>query len=266
MKSLFTIIPILLVLTACQTYSNIKTESKSFDFFLYDGLYENDVKEIIQALEDNRQRIITDLKPELVPRAEIHIWDNRETWAKDNKLVLWFHPNAGGYVERNRVKFIILEETDITEHKNAVFQEFHNMLLNPINVAIHEYSHLITANIDKKNFKIPDWLWESIACYEAKTFFDISRITTDLDKIIQPFSKLDGDIGIYMVGYSIIEYIIKNWGESSIHKLVKNHGDTKQVLGIDQTELEEGFWEYIRQQFFTPVANKKLQPTAESGG
>lgn len=266
MKCLF-IIFLSIFLAACQNSSNIKIESKSFDFYLYDDLQRNDVKEIIQALENNHQRIISDLRPASVPRAEFHIWDIWETWAKDNWLVLWKNPEAGGYVDekRNRVKFIIMEETEITDHKNAVFHEFHDMLANPINVAIHEYSHLITVNIDKKNFKIPRWLWESIACYEAKTFFDPSRFTTDLNKYKRPFSELEEDITLYILGYIIIEYIVKNWGESSIHMLVKNHGNTEQTFSIDQTKFEEGFWEHMRLQYFTPIANKKLQPTAESG-
>lgn len=244
--------------------SSKRIESKDFDFVLFDHMKRKDVEDIIQSLEKNRQRILDDLKPESMPKAEIYIWDKQSSWKRDNQVLLANHPSSGGYIDplNNRVKFIKHEPPNtiilsifglFKSSKQKTLDEFYAELANPSSVAVHEYTHLVVYHVDP-SLDLPPWLWESLACYEAQTDFDLSKLAKDISDLKQPFSKLGKDQNIYFLGYDIVEYIVQTWNISVLNPLIKSSGNVQSVLGLEQSEFEDGFWEYLQLKHFSPRA------------
>lgn len=238
-------------------------ESLNFDFYLYDDLTGEDIEEIIFALENARGRLLLKYGLDSTPRVKVRIWGKWKSWAKDNKGFLAMYP---GYVGKfdgfNQFRMLKVNSAEYTNSLKEAESDLRSMLHEPTALAVHEYVHVLTSFLNTYYQDIPRWLFESIACYESISEFDISRISDDIDYFRQPFSEMDKGDNAYILGYSIVDYILGNWGHDSLIKLIQNNGETDTVLNTSQENFENGYWDFLQEKYFAAYANKTLHDDA----
>lgn len=131
-------------------------------------------------------------------------------------------------------------------------------------VAIHEFVHTLQLNrlIDygqkqgwseeefEKRFaeQYPRWLWESVSIYLANERVGMSTFAT-LRRApqLESFTRENNDI--YLVGYTIGEYVVERWGEQKLAELVGAFGDVHGVLGVSVEEFEKGWHDFVHQRY-----------------
>jgi len=151
-----------------------------------------------------------------------------------------------------------VDSSEYTSSLTDAESDFRAMMHEPTTLAVYEYVHVLMSFLNKYYYDTPSWLYQGVACYESNAEFDIRRFSEELDYFKQPFSEMDKGANAYILGYSIIEYILDNWGQDSLNKLIQHNGDTKSILNISQENFENGFWEFLQHKYFTPDANKAL--------
>lgn len=57
------------------------------------------------------------------------------------------------------------------------------------------------------------------------------------------------DTSIYGVGYFIAQYLVESKGRSILNILIKNNGDIKQALGIDDEEFTKQWFAFVKQRY-----------------
>ena len=55
--------------------------------------------------------------------------------------------------------------------------------------------------------------------------------------------------GIYQMGHTLIEYIVRKWGSVSVVELIKTNGSIESVLKISPEEFEKGWYQYVEQTY-----------------
>jgi hypothetical protein len=113
--------------------------------------------------------------------------------------------------------------------------------------APHEFTHCVHLNIDYSPNN-PRWLWEGVAQYEAGWFFDPKEIDFIKNKEYPSLASLNNGME-YMLGFVIIEAIKDLWGFDTVIRLIKERGDVKKVLKIEQHPFEEQVFTHIHQKY-----------------
>jgi len=54
---------------------------------------------------------------------------------------------------------------------------------------------------------------------------------------------------IYDVGYSIAEFIVSRWGQSTLSQLVAASGDTAATLGVPLTDFQRQWFAFARERY-----------------
>jgi hypothetical protein len=163
MKRIITLLLCICMLAGCGTVSSSQTNNsdlkykiKTKNFIIYYSKSDKiSVKDIAKVLDDNYYRITSQLecKPDKVFTVKIY------------PSLQDFHngigePDAESWI----VGTSIGDEIDMVSPLNSGKVHNYNDILQ---VAEHEFTHIITRNINPKALNIP-WLCEGIATYEAK--------------------------------------------------------------------------------------------------
>ena len=80
--------------------------------------------------------------------------------------------------------------------------------------------------------------------------FDPVKNGYSLKDIQIPFSELEQSFHLYMLGYHITDYIVSDWGLTSVRQLIEARGNTQKVLNLSVKELEKGFWRYMDCKYY----------------
>lgn len=124
------------------------------------------------------------------------------------------------------------DEIHIVSPLNSGIKHSYKSMLH---VLIHEFTHCV-------------WLSEGIALYEAKQFRSPHKINKCLT--LSQLSDIKRSPAIYTFGYTIIEYIVKDFGVQVLKKLIEYDGNTVLALGISESRLEEGYFKYLNNAYF----------------
>ena len=127
------------------------------------------------------------------------------------------------------------------------------MIGNPPQNAEHEFAHVVTLNINHNISNNPRWLWEAVAVYEAKEFFEpasLSYMSPGIPTLDQLDVAYDQGFWVYQVGYVLIEYVVETWGMDTVIALIRAHGDVAGVLGITVAEFEGGWHAWLEREYF----------------
>jgi hypothetical protein len=221
----------------------------------YQGIYDDDAQNIGDYLEENYDRIRTNLYDpdhELV-RVFIH-----PTQTEFNKATELPNSSAKG-TSRGPNEFHLIW----TNWFNSIFPD------DPLKTAVHEFTHCIQLNIlikdaqkqwtdaDQGDFdavfeqkfikEYPQWFWEALCDYEAGVVNPIS-VRYGMSKNLT-LQELNNSNQIYSVGYTIIEYIVEKWGSDKLPSLITSYVDIPSVLGISETEFEKGWVEFVDEKY-----------------
>ena len=129
-----------------------------------------------------------------------------------------------------------------------------------LQVAVHEFTHSVIWGIEKES-AIPIWLNEGIAEYEARqmnekreksvrTMLTMESVPT-LNDMKMCNSTEFGNMGGYELSYTIVEYIVSEYGYEKLNLLVRNPADFESAFGVSQADFETGWLDFITENYKT---------------
>jgi hypothetical protein len=215
-----------------------------------------DAKNVATNLEENYDRIIGDLHAPSHPKMHVYIHPNKEQFIK-----------AAGFYAQGIIKGI-----DTLHLLDVSFP--HNWIMPMDEVAVHEFVHNVTLNTliqeaissgkiqsitafenlyhkEGKRFDqvYPRWLWESIAVYEADQFNPI-LVNFTLKRDFPTLKQMNEHGNTtYILGYTLVDFIIQTYGKDKLFQLMHSDGDTKQVLGLTDQEFEQAWEKFVRKNY-----------------
>ncbi|WP_420642751.1 peptidase MA family metallohydrolase [Candidatus Leptofilum sp.] len=118
-------------------------------------------------------------------------------------------------------------------------------------IATHELVHLIVDEMS--DAEIPVWLNEGIATYESgqrQTNFIITSIESGLPAIgdLDFSSGIESSV-IYAFSYTIVEFIVQEFGYDTLIELVKLGGGFEESLGISESEFENAWHQFLMAEY-----------------
>lgn len=207
-----------------------------FDIHLYDGLSQADVAAVADRLEAEYGRIVGDLGVAQMPRVNVGIWADQQSFYQAMEALngmVYF--GAGGYI-LGPTGFRMLMTGD------------------PGQIAVHEFVHVVTLNINRSFSNDPRWLWEAVAVFEAGEFVEPTSLSFMNPGSFPTLAQLNVDYDqgywIYQVGYVLTEYIVETWGFGAVISLIASNGDIQGTLGITEGEFEEGWHAWLSRKYF----------------
>lgn len=232
-----------LLYTQFKPYSFSYTlESEHFSFY-YTKADKSSIDQIRDRLEENYDKIVQDLAPPSMPKVKVKIYPDMATFHKELKREVadW----VVGVAESND------EMRMVSPNDPGSGQSFEGIL----KVAVHEFTHVVTFNLTAYPSPSVNWLYESIACYEAGQFTDPKDVTYLSGGRYPTLAQLNsgsGSSNIYSVGYVMIEYIRDTWGMTAVRELITSSGNLTAVLGKTAEEFEKGWQDYVQAKYLSP--------------
>jgi len=232
-KLFFTIIVTLV--TACGSAAGPENWSDQFAYDLHDGLCLNDVAATAGALENNIDRIASDLQVEELPVVTVGMWSDYDNFlqAMEDDLGTVYY-GATGYV---------FGMDEIRVFQSADAPEF----------AVHEFSHLVSLHVNTTIPNNPRWLWEAVALYEAQQFVNPATlpymVQGDYPTLLEMSDPYSSSNTVYQVGYVLMEFTVDSWGANSVIQLILSNGDIDETLGISVSEYEAEWYTYLEETY-----------------
>ena len=183
-----------------------------------------------KTLEVNYQKITGDLGTTFTTKVKVYIYPDIETFHKAVGV-----PKAPDWL----VGIGGLGQLKIVSPLNPGGAHSYNFLMKNM---VHEFVHVASWNLRGNADNVPKWLSEGIAYYEADQIEEnglrILRSRVSQGRIpslyrMEVAGSVDfGDLGGYLFGYTIIEYMVKKYGMKTVAELIKNPELLEKILGI----------------------------------
>lgn len=121
-----------------------------------------------------------------------------------------------------------------------------------LQVVIHEFTHLVVDTMTAS--EIPTWLDEGIALYEAEQSpvpqVVASQAETAFPNIADLHFNSGTDTGIvYAFSYTVVEFIVQEYGYDYLVKLVTAAGDFEAVFNLSETEFQQAWREFVMSEY-----------------
>jgi hypothetical protein len=247
-KSILIFLSILFLLSGCNKNKEVTETIDKFELqfdtehFKFNSKKQDKecLKDLSDALEDNYKRITSDLHINLNRKVDVYIYSDLDTYHKAIN-----QPDAPKWAVGNA------DPSSGTIH-----------MVNPLNgdgrpysdfmkVIIHEFTHVVVINMNSNIYSIPLWLSEGIATYEAKQYSgnEVKSISPKLGAT--PLKDLESDYinfgnkSGYQISYSVVEYMIKNYGYDKVIDYIKYPDQVEKILGVSKEELQKNWLDYV---------------------
>ena len=232
------IITILFLFTRCMNASHTERVYKTHHFkIIYTELDDKNIKNIADSLDTHYSIIVKHLQSGELPIVNIHFYTNITDLQIAVKSSV---PNLPAWA--------IGLATSVSEihmlSPNHPKQDYQTMIRN----TIHEFAHCVSLKINGTIGNNPRWLWEAVAIYEGNLPWDphllaylVNQKPPSLDELNQVSNSY-----IYEVGYFIADFIVQTKGYSTLHDLLKNNGNLKETLNIDDEEFTKQWFAYVK--------------------
>ncbi len=220
--------------TARETLS-LKLQTAHFHL-LADRAPSETLRGIADALEANCARIAADLEvADDLRTTTVEVWTDTEAFYSDMQATIGSRfEGATGYVTGPADVALLVGP-------------------NPSRTAVHEFSHCVAIRLNASIANNPRWLWETVALYENREFVDPRTVgflrSGDYPTIAQLDVSYDTGHQIYQVGYVLGEFIVADWGQSGLARLVRGNGDIERVFGITVAEFERRWHLFLREKY-----------------
>jgi hypothetical protein len=221
----------------------------------YNGVLKTEANDISKALEANYDRIRKELNDPEHSKISVFVHSTQKDFNKATGLI---NSKANG-TSRGPLAFHLKYET----WYNSVFPQ------NMSKVAVHEFTHCVqlnvliqdalskttsekTASFDKdfeEKFlkEYPQWLWEALSDYEAGM---VNKASVKHGMKNKPtLQQLNNSNQVYNVGYTIIEYLVSNYGKEKLPLFVKSYGNFEEVLGVSEKDFESGWYKFVDEKY-----------------
>ena len=205
-----------------------------------------DQKKIVDALDAHYAQISADLKTTPVQPFELFIYSGR--WGYTRATGNW---GASGSIEgTGKLHLLQKSRTGYTAEVIAVHEFTHAVTLKLL--VDHEPQPLDTGKFDRKFKTFPVWLWEAIAVYEARQFTrpqSLTFITKTTLPCLDELNERSKGEKIYQLGYTLIEYILANYGQDGLITLILAYGDLG-ALKTTNAEFSKGWHDFVVKKYF----------------
>ncbi len=220
----------------------------------YQGVSSREAQKAAEVLEDNYERVRSELGDPERPKVNVFIHGNQDDFNKATGLI---GGRANG-TSRGPNEFHVLW----TNWFNSIFPD------DPLQTSVHEFAHCVQLNIlvadflknyerDEKEVEAafekkyldeyPQWFWEAISVYEAK---EVNRLSVKYAMTNNPtLDNLNSGSQIYLLGYPLIEFIVEKWGRDKLRLLIRSYVDFELVLGISKSDFQKQWLEFMEERY-----------------
>lgn len=237
----------MLLLLIAYIPSNRK-EFKTLHFtFLYSSSIDSSfVVEVSKALERNYSKISGNLNTVPADPIEVNIYAQR--WRYIKATGNW---GASGSVE-GISKLHFLEEGWLqTEFTKIAIHEFVHAVVLKLLID-REPKPLNAERFDEKFSTFPVWLWEGVSLYYAEEIYDpktLGYFNRGKYPQISELNRRAKGQKIYTCGYTIIEYILEQYGKGKLIELIESNGDLEKVLNLSEEQFSSNWYDFIRKKY-----------------
>lgn len=206
------------------------SENESNKFYASDSL---------KMLEEKYDRILEflDVDEKNMPVVKINMYDEYEPLRQSFIKETNFDPDImngiyGAYINSNNFYFTWRYKGKKVDIKTTL---------------LHEFTHNVTMALASAKPRV-DWLWDGIAMYVAQ---EKDRSEPYYEEMIdrgipEIYTLKSNDRDRYIYGYSMVEYIVKEYGREKLVELLKEYGDIGKVLNITESEFRESWIEFLK--------------------
>ncbi|MCM4174174.1 hypothetical protein DHD32_22155 [Arenibacter sp. TNZ] len=226
--------------------SKKELRTKNFTFLFSSSIDSLSIVELSKALEDSYTRVSNNMNTKPADNIQVNIYPHR--WRYVKATGNW---NASGSIEGTS-KLHFLEntwmESDIA--KIAVHEFVHAVFLKLL--LDSEKQPLNPEKFDEKFSKYPIWLWEGVSTYEANQFYDPKTLAYFDGGRYPQISELNVRTKgqkIYTCGYTIVEYILEEYGRNKLIELIKSYGDLETVLGVSEKQFSKDWYQFMDKKY-----------------
>lgn len=190
-------------------------------------------KHILKILEKNYDKIINDLKPSQLPIIKVRLYPTQKDFFQSIQ-------------EYNRKDWVVgitwgKDEIRMLSPNNKETSHSYNEI---VKTAIHEFTHIVCIHLNSYASQ-QRWLWEGIALYEAGQTRNLEKLRINNNNLPSLFELNTNIDYLYNLSYSLIEYIVNNWGMEKVRELIVENGDIEKVLHISKEEFERDWHNYL---------------------
>lgn len=231
---------ITIFLIACCAASDAQIYNTPHFKIFYSGRDDKKINEIADSLEGNYTRIVTDLQCQEPVNVKIHLYPDTLSYREGVKR---WAPNLPSWSSGSTLGDSVIHMVS----PNAPKRNYAEALKE----VIHEFAHCVSRHGNWKIVNNPRWLWESIAIYESRQWYDPRKLTYLVDQKPPGLKQLNNfsDTTIYDIGYLLCEYLVETKGKSVLNALIKNNGNIKQTLDMDDDELIRQWFLFVKRKY-----------------
>jgi hypothetical protein len=123
-----------------------------------------------------------------------------------------------------------------------------------VRAIIHEFAHCASMHVNGSIPNNPRWLWEAVAVYESNDFVHPQMLPQIFNGAEPPsLARLNGfdNVDIYLVGYTIGEFIVERWGRAGLVSLIRNNGNLQPVTGLTTTQFFADWYSFVRARYLS---------------
>jgi hypothetical protein len=193
------------------------------------------------AVEAHHARILDDLGLQQIPQVTVTLYPDRESFFAAVTPLVGDVPSFASGLVTGPSQIHVLSP-------NLASQWSYSEGLVAI---VHEFAHCASLRANPGIANNPRWLWESVALYEAGQIVDprtLPYMRAHQPPSLVELNRLENP-AIYEVGGLIGEYIVQAWGRGALRDLVRTGGALETVLGVDEVEFVDGWFEDVRGRY-----------------
>jgi len=238
------ILTVLIVINAPENKRQIKTPHFIFNYTR--SIDAQIINALANTLEENYSKISENLKT--IPAANIEVNIYAQRWRYIKATGNW---GASGSIEGiSKLHFVEQGWSESDSKKVAVHEFTHAVVLKLL--IDREPSPLNTTAFDEKFSKFPVWLWESISVYEAGQFYQPKTMPFFANGSSPDLKELNSRSKggkIYSVGYTIIAFILSQYGQDKLIELITNYGNLLKVLDITDEAFSKAWYNFVKETY-----------------
>jgi hypothetical protein len=259
-KLICIVLSVLLLLTGCSNSTSkdtINTNNSSTEkdevvqqlesdhFVFYSKIEDKNVlKDLSKTLEDNYERITKDLTQPLKSKVNVYIYPDLDTFHKaigESDAPEWVVGTATP--SANKIQMV--------NPSNAGGQKQSDVM----KIVVHEFTHIVVGKINSNVSKIPIWLNDGVATYEAGQDESTDKVLADVKKVnkyhtlknLESMGSYDfGKKGGYQFSYLYVKYIVDEYGYDKLVALIKQPSQFKNILGVTQEDFEKAWFSSLK--------------------
>jgi len=191
---------------------------------------------LTDELEGNYDRILEDLGLDTVFKTMVYVHNSYDELTQAVDHILPNPPSWLSGIATGRSEMHVLYPGSLT--------------VNFRQVTLHEFAHCASRNLNNNMGSFQKWLFEGVALYEAGQFVQPSTLDYMVNEQPPTLTQLNSqsDTRIYEVGYTLIEFVVDEFGSEAIHDLIVSGGNVS-VLGISFGDFQTQWYAFVQERY-----------------